>query len=101
MCIRDSDHRVVQIAATCLADDLLRVTSRKPSITHTRPQGPCVIIGSLDRSRIIRSLIDTKQLDVADLKEQWECFTIARLDNNTLVIVGSDRRGAAYGALEL
>src|SRR5688500_765292 len=97
------DHRVVAIAAACLADDIERVAGQKPAAAAAAAapaQGAAVIIGSLDRSRAIRSLIEAGKLDVADLKGQWECFKIARVDDD-LVIVGSDRRGAAYGALEL
>jgi hypothetical protein len=48
-----------------------------------------------------------RKLDVGDLKGAWESFVIAVVDRPTpdvpraLVIVGSDRRGAAYGVYEL
>src|SRR4051812_38862995 len=61
------DHRVVTVAASCLADDVERVTGRKPVIAHARPDGPAVVLGSLDRSRVIQSLIDAGKLDVSDL----------------------------------
>src|SRR5688500_7181688 len=94
------DHRVVAIAAACLADDVERVAGQKPAAAAAPAQGAAVIIGSLDRSRTIRSLVEAGKLDVADLRGQWESFKITRVDD-TLVIVGSDRRGTAYGAFEL
>src|SRR5688572_10487816 len=91
------DHRVVAIAAACLADDVDRVSGQKPAAANAPPlpRGPAVIIGSLDRSRAVGSLVEAGKLDVTDLRGQWECFKIARVDE-ALVIVGSDRRGAAY-----
>jgi lysophospholipase L1-like esterase len=94
------DHRVVAIAASALAEDVERVSGRKPSVVRSMPEGPAVIIGTLERSRTIRALVDAKKLDVADLQGQWESFKFVRVDD-ALVIVGSDRRGAAFGAFEL
>lgn len=102
----EQDHRVVAIAANCFAEDVERVTRAKPAVAHEVPGGGggagggAVIIGSLDRSRIIRALVDAGKLDAADLKGQWESFRHAIVDGN-LIIVGSDRRGTAYGAFEL
>ena len=99
----EQDHRVVAIAAECLAADVERVSGVKPHLERaaTVPPGAArVIIGSLDRSRLIQSMVEAKKLDVADLRGQWECFKFARVDD-ALVIVGSDRRGTAYGVFEL
>jgi len=99
--VDDDDHRVVAIAAACLADDVERVTGRKPVIGQAVANGPAVVIGTMGRSGLIRGLVEARKLDVDDLRGQWECFKIARVDDDLLVIVGSDRRGTAYGALEL
>jgi hypothetical protein len=98
--VDEGDHRVVAIAAGLLVDDVERVTGKKPALAHAKPEAPAVIVGSLDKSGLIRALVDAGKLDVADLQGQWECFKFARVDES-LVIVGSDRRGTAYGALEL
>src|SRR4051812_29860840 len=68
------DARVVSIAASCLADDIDRVTARKPTMLAESPADPTVVIGTLEHSRAIRSLIESGKLDVADLKGQWESF---------------------------
>jgi hypothetical protein len=94
------DHRVVNIAASCLADDVKRVTGREPAIVNALPRGPAVVVGSLDRSRLIRAMVEAGKLDVTELHGQSECFKIQR-SGDVLVVAGSDRRGAAFGAFEL
>src|SRR5690349_5698363 len=99
----EQDHRVVAIAAECLSADVERVSGMRPGVEQAKAvsaRKPAIIIGSLDRSRLIQSLVEAKELDVTDLRGQWECFKFARVDG-ALVIVGSDRRGTAYGVFEL
>lgn len=116
------DYKVVQIAADALAADVARVTQVKPEVWHTlgdrkdlRFAGQTVnhktenvvIIGTLDRSPLIAALVQRKQIKVENLRGKWEGFLFAVVNNplpgigRALVIVGSDRRGAAYGAFEL
>ena len=103
------DAPVVGLAAQGLADDLGAVTGQTPvirqdTVTTGRPQ---VWIGTLGHHPAIDRLVATRRLDVKALKGAWESFVIAVVDRpapgvpRALVIVGSDRRGAAYGVYEL
>jgi hypothetical protein len=83
-----------------LADDLKRLGLR------TRAKGPVQIwVGTAGRHAQIDALAD--QLDLAKLKDCWECFRIALLRDpapgvkQALVIAGADRRGTAYGVYTL
>jgi hypothetical protein len=107
--LAEDDAPVVGLAAQGLADDLAAVTGRAPAI---RPGGgapghPQVWIGTLGRHPAIDGLVAARKLDVRDLKGAWESFVIAVVDRpapgvpRALVIVGSDRRGTAYGVYEL
>lgn len=104
-----ADHEVVAIATADLANDIARITGVRPEITATPfPQGgPLVLIGTLGRHPLIDALVATGTLDVGSLAGAWESFVIATLDHpypgvpSALVIVGSDRRGTAYGVYEL
>ena len=90
------DDRVVTLAATWLAEDVERVSGQKPAIANARaPQGPDVIVGSLERSRAIRSIVQAWKLNVADLRGQWESFKIARVDD--ALVVGVDPSVAVQG----
>ncbi len=104
-----ADHEVVAIAAADLANDIARITGVSPVIADTLPPGggPLVLIGTLGRHPLIDALVATGALNVGDLAGAWESFLIATLEqpypgvSSALVIVGSDRRGTAYGVYEL
>ncbi|MGA1799081.1 glycosyl hydrolase 115 family protein [Sphingomonas sp. 4RDLI-65] len=95
------DHAVVRIAAADLTNDLRRVTGA------TTANGTQIWLGTLGRSAAIDRLVRRGTLDVSKLRGAWESFVIATVANPTpgvaaaLVIVGSDRRGTAFGAYEL
>lgn len=103
------DAAVVGIAANLLAEDVERVTGRKPQVLanpQNAPKRP-VIIGTIGKSRFIDVLIQSGKLDVSKIRGQWESFIITVIDKpaegveQALVIAGSDRRGTAYGVFTL
>jgi len=103
------DFKVVSIAVHDLAADVELVTGRKPEV-HTKTEGiagPVVLIGTLGQAPAIDALVAAGRLDVAALRGAWETFLIATVANplpgvkSGLVIVGSDRRGTAFGVYEL
>ncbi|MDF2192286.1 glycosyl hydrolase 115 family protein [Paraflavitalea sp. CAU 1676] len=104
-----NDDELVQKAATLLCDDIERVTSRRPSLINTLPASAAqlIVIGSLGKSTIIQQLTASQQIKTSDLSGKWEAYrwqlikTPAPGIRRALVITGSDRRGAAYGTLEL
>lgn len=105
-----ADHGVVAIAAGDLASDLGVVTGRRPALLADAGPGwrrAEVWIGTLGRSRLIDGLVAAGRVDVADLRGAWESFVITSVADpapgigQALVIIGSDRRGTAYGAYEL
>ncbi|HVS54098.1 MAG TPA: glycosyl hydrolase 115 family protein [Opitutaceae bacterium] len=107
--VAPDDFKVVSLAATDLATDIERVTGRKPALQTTArtPSAPVVLIGTLGGSATIDELVRAGKLDVDDLRGAWESFVIATVENpfpgapSALVIVGSDRRGTAFGVYEL
>lgn len=111
--IAPGDYKLVTLAARDLAKDIARVTGRKPSLL--RPEATAladlktsaVIIGTLGKNPFIDNLVASGKLNVGDLRGQWESFLIAVVEQphagmeQALVIVGSDKRGTAYGVYEL
>ena len=95
------DHAVVRIAAADLTADLARVSGTATG------SGTQIWLGTLGRSAAIDGLARRGLLDVRKLRGAWESFVIATVDRpapgvaSALVIVGSDRRGTAFGAYEL
>jgi hypothetical protein len=106
-----TDFEVVEIAANLLAEDLARVSSVKPAVRKAgaavRPVAGSVIIGTLGKSPAIDELVKAGNLDVSPIKDKWESFiiTTAQIPGEggepCLIIAGADRRGTAYGAMEL
>lgn len=107
--IDDQDYPTVKLCARLFRDDVERVTGYKPLLVTTQTEviPYCMIIGSIERNRIIKKLISGRKIDVSGVKGQWESCLTQTVDNplpgidKALVIAGSDRRGTAYGIFEL
>ncbi|MBN2162509.1 MAG: glycosyl hydrolase 115 family protein [Pontiellaceae bacterium] len=102
------DAEVVDVAAHLLADDVVRVTGRRPDVVDSVPGvRRMVLIGTVGHSRFIDALVKAGKLDVDPIAGQWESFIIQRIDqpsdgvDEMLVIAGSDRRGTTYGIFTL
>jgi len=107
--VAPGDAKVVTLATQDLARDIAAVTGVTPAFAATEPpaaDAPRVLIGTLGHAPAIDALVAAGALDVAQLRGAWESFLIATLappavPAPTLVIVGSDRRGTAFGVYEL
>ncbi len=105
----ENDFPVVSIAVKDLVEDIERVTGKRPEVggQSGHASGPVVYVGTVGNSPVIDGLLENGKLDVAELAEGWESFSIATLEDpepgvdRGLVIVGADRRGTAYGVYEL
>ncbi|XCF05980.1 glycosyl hydrolase 115 family protein [Tamlana crocina] len=104
--IDKKDAKVVSIASDILASDIQKV-SGKTAVKHQK-QAPCQIVaGTLRNSKVINQLIKKHAIDVSQIEGKWEAYTIQVIENpskgikKALVIIGSDRRGTAYGLLEI
>lgn len=99
----------VQHVAASFAADLKRVSGHAPLRLDDpqRAEGHAVVIGVLGQSTIIDGLVSAGKLDVTGLAGQWEAFRISVVDSpwpnvpRALIVVGSDRRGAVFGAYDL
>ena len=102
-----NDYPVVSIAAHDLANDIASVSGRTPHVAAASRARDQIWIGTLDHMPAIDRLVAAHRLDIGTLKGAWESFVIATIDrpapgiDHALVIVGSDRRGTAYGVYEL
>jgi hypothetical protein len=92
-----------------LRDDIERVTQVKPALVHTLPPraASLVVIGTIGRSSLIDGLVQEGRLDIAPVRGNWESWVTQVIEhpfpgvNRALVIAGSDKRGAIYGAYDL
>lgn len=103
-----NDYIVVQKAASLLKGDIEKLTDKKPLVTNQIPSSKNIIlIGSADKSALIKKLVAEKKISVASIQNKWEAYSIQQVNHpfnsveKALVIAGSDRRGTAYGVFEL
>ncbi|KAF3389818.1 hypothetical protein DPV78_011827 [Talaromyces pinophilus] len=107
------DFAGVRIAASFLSKDFemvigsaLSLITYEESLTEVMDKH-CVIVGTIESSRLIQSLIREGKLIVDDIRGRWESFVMAVIDSplknvkKSLVIAGSDKRGAIYGIYTL
>lgn len=107
--VSSEDHRSVVRVVGDLQADIERVTGVRPEIHEDAPpEGAteAVLIGTLE-SPLIKGLVAADKLDTAQVSDKWEAFTIQIVEEpmaglaRALVIAGSDKRGAIYGAYDL
>ncbi|MBB4838656.1 hypothetical protein HNP52_001725 [Sphingomonas kyeonggiensis] len=99
----------VRHAAKGFAGDLARVSGTRvaPRLGEAGAAGAVVMIGVLGQSPMIDALVRDGRIKAQDIAGEWEAFRQIVVDNpapgvpRALVIVGSDRRGAVYGAYDL
>lgn len=98
----ESDDWLVQKVCELLKQDISSVTGTSPDIQHQlkTTKQPVIVIGTVGKSALIQKLVQQKFLSVDRIKNQWEAFQYTAA-GNMLVIAGSDKRGAAFGTMEL
>lgn len=101
------DHKGVMIALDNLCEDFNRVGGFKPAIANNADGRTRIIVGSYDKSPVVRSLAEKGAIDAEWLKDKREKFIITTIhnpfgnDGDVLLIAGSDKRGTIYGIYEL
>lgn len=103
------DDLLVKKSAELFQHDIEMVTGIKPSLINEIPKkASClIVIGSIEKSSLLKKLIAGKKINAGNIKGKWETFQLQTLTGilpnikNTLVIAGSDRRGTAYGVFEI
>jgi hypothetical protein len=102
-----ADAAVVRHAADDLAADIQTVTSQRPAVSAQPGGKTAILVGALGHSKLIDQIVAAKKVDVSRLTGAWESFIIASVDrplpgvDKALVVIGSDRRGTAFGVYEV
>lgn len=103
------DYTVVKTAAQLLAGDVKAVSGQTININTLKDkrQKNCIIVGTMGKNEWIAKLVDKKKIDTTPLNNRWETYLVQMVEkpfpgvDKALVIVGSDRRGTAYGLLSV
>lgn len=104
-----SDSPLVKRSAALLADDIEKVSGKRPDVQTSLVgvKGSVIIVGTVENSALIKDLVAAKKLNVDAIRSHWEAFVVKTVDkpfpgiDQGLVIAGSDRRGAAYGVFTI
>lgn len=105
----NSDKELVKKSAVFLAGDIEKVTGIKLEVLSTlnSKANSLIVVGSIGNSQFIDQLITSKKINVEAIRNQWERYIIETVKNpfpgikEALVIVGSDKRGTAYGVFSI
>jgi len=103
-----ADYKLVHTTVALLQKDITSVTGTQPRISSDiRCSGFAIIIGSTEKSALIRQLIQKKKINIDSIQHKWEAYLLQTVSNpfpgveQALVITGNNRRGVAYGVFEL
>jgi hypothetical protein len=98
---------VVRVARD-LQSDVERVCGTKPRWCQgLTPVPAMIVIGTLGRSTFIDQLVRERRIDVSGIRDGWESWLTQVVENpfpgvrRALVVAGSDKRGAIFGAYNL
>ena len=106
--IDENDFVIAKRTAALLQEDITAVTNQTPALSYKIPSSQyCIIIGSTEKSLLIKQLIQKKKINIDKIKNQWEGYMLQSISKpfpgveEALVITGNNRRGVAYGVFEL
>lgn len=92
----DSEEKVVHTALNLFGRDFKSVFSAETVFTSDYTKGT-IIVGTLGQSK----LIDRAKINLSSVRDRKEAFLLAVSSDGKLIIAGSDKRGTAYGIMEL
>ncbi|MEM9185122.1 MAG: glycosyl hydrolase 115 family protein [Planctomycetota bacterium] len=98
----------VPTAIDLLASDIERLSARKPERRASLPKSlqNLIVVGAAG-SPIVQELSSRSGVDFSAVEGEWESYLLQDISprspvvSNVLVVVGSDKRGTAYGVMEL
>ena len=92
------EEPVVHVALDLLNRDCEAVLSQSFSVNETEGD---IYVGTWGKSTLVKQVAEREGIDLSCLNEHAEAFLIKVLKNGKLLVAGSDKRGTAYGVLEL
>ena len=101
--IGKNEFPVVYTALDIFKADMELVSGKKYVVSDHVVNGS-ILIGTIGQNEYINRLIAEKKVSVDSIIGKWEAFQIQSIKYNEkqlLVVIGSDKRGTAYGILEL
>lgn len=107
--VSPSEDLAVKKVADLFVQDLENVTTVKGNVKYANiiKDKRAIVLATIGKNKWVDRLIKSKKIDVSSIKNGWEQYMIVTLDEpqqgveQTLLVLGSDKRGAAYGLLSI
>ena len=111
--VDEEDFPGVHIAVETLTGDFAKVTEQRGNTKafrdapNKKATENCIFVGTLTQSSTIQALKAAGKIDTSSIESKWESWMTVCVRSpfgayeNALVIIGSDKRGAIYGAYSL
>lgn len=108
--IDPDDFDLIKESAKLLQQDIEAITGKELTLLAGSlgdVKGNAIIIGSLEKSSLIKQLVKQNKINASRITGKWEAYQVqtgkhlTKTISNAIVITGSDRRGTAYGVFEL
>ena len=103
----EKEDKGVLRAINNLKKDATEVTGATPTIIQNPKGKKMLVIGTIEQSRWIQSLVASGKIEAEELENQREKYIIQTIAqpfegvDEAIIIAGSDKRGAIYGVYEL
>lgn len=101
--VDQNEAPVVYIALDMFKADM-ELVSGKRNVLSNQISNHSILIGTIGKNKYIDQFIADGKININQIKGQWEAFQIQTITHDgkrLLIVVGSDKRGTAYGILEL
>ena len=102
--LNENEDELVHTATGLFSDDIYDVSGQRPELTAAGNSKYQIRIGTLGVDKDFDKACKKSGINVDKLQSQWEAYTIKVVGNfrkSTLLVVGSNSRGTAYGLMEL
>lgn len=101
ICLSSDEPLCVQLAVQDLLSDLEKVGQVQPALCPApEAAGPRLLIGTLGLPET-EALVQPLGLDTSPIAGKWEHYLTEVLDDETMVILGSNERGTMWGIYDL
>ncbi len=107
--VSPKEEQLVKKVAEMFTGDIKLVTDIKSeTVVKNEVEGEnAIVVATIGKNKWVDRLIVQKRIDVSKIKNGWEQYAIQIVEkpqkgiDQALVVVGSDKRGAAYGLLSI
>ena len=97
-----NEESAVHQAAAMLAEDYSLVAQAE--LQRAALHDACIVAGTVGRDATFDKFLSDNDIDVSDIRGRWEAFKLCVISADgfeRLLVLGSDKRGTAYGLLQI